>query len=142
MSQAPADVRSLGSVPDIFDHPRFPRRTLVVPVPVRVGAEEKFASKFSGKSATPAEILLGCLNHPSLRLRKPIPLKIEREEGHVVAAWLELDEFGYGAYLTAAVEDFRQTLVEVYLGLEGDQENLGPELQALWRSLQEWVVKK
>lgn len=95
-----------------------------------------------GRTATPAEILLGSLNHPALRLRKPIPLKIDREDEHVVAAWQEFDEFGYGAHLTVALEDFRQTLVELYLSLEADQKNLGPELQALWHSLQEWIVKK
>lgn len=95
-----------------------------------------------GRSATPSEILLGSLNHPRLYLRKPIPLKIDREDEHVVAAWPEIDEFGYGSHLTAALEDFRQTLVELYLSLEADQKNLGPELQTLWSSLQEWVVKK
>ena len=104
------------------------------------GPKQKIA--ILGRPATPAEILLGSLNHPALRLRKPIPLKIDREDEHVVAAWQEFDEFGYGAHLTVALEDFRQTLVELYLSLEADQKNLGPELQALWRSLQEWIVKK
>lgn len=95
-----------------------------------------------GPTATPKEILLGSLNHPLLFLRKPIQLQISRDEKFVVVSWPEFEEFGYGNHLTDAIEDFRQTLVEFYLGLESEKNNLGPELKKNWDALQEWIEKR
>ena len=70
-----------------------------------------------GPSATPAKVLLGSLNHPRLYLKAPIELKVSRDDGFVVVSNDELDEFGYGDFLTLAIEDFRQTLLELYYEL-------------------------
>jgi len=94
------------------------------------------------RSATPKKARLGSLNHPFLYLKKPIPLSIEREGDWVVASHSELEEFGFGENFSAAIEDFRQTLIELFLTLESGKKTLGPELKRLWTILQKWIIKK
>ena len=88
------------------------------------------------RSATPDSLLLGTLNHPRVRLVQPLRVDISREDGFIVAQVPELDEFGYGPHLTAAIDDLQQSLVELYLTLETDQDRLGPDLARLWVQLQ------
>ena len=86
--------------------------------------------------STPPVIVLGAIPSPDLRLRKPIRLEVQREEGEV-GVWSEdLEEFGYGSYLTAAIEDFQQTIIELYHTLEDEQDRLGPGMVELWNRLQ------
>jgi len=103
------------------------------PVPLDTSAE------VTGRSATPDRLLLGSLNHPRLRLIRSLPLIITREESYVIAHMPELEEFGYGLHLTAAIQDLRQSLVELYQGLEADQDRLGPDLTDLWQMLQQFI---
>lgn len=114
----------------------------VATIPQSEEWKQKRNIRISGPKATPKEIMLGSLNHPLLFLRKPIQLQVGRDEKFVVVSWPEFDEFGYGNYLTEAIEDFRQTLIEFYLGLESEKENLGPDLKKNWDALQEWIEKR
>jgi len=107
--------------------------------PVSVG---RFAVVAEPPSATPPTLLLGNLNHPILRLRQPLALSVEREDHWIVATYPELDEFGYGGHLTEAVEDFRQSLIELYLTLKAEQDRLGPDLQKVWQRLQDLIQER
>lgn len=91
------------------------------------------------RSATPATLLLGTLSHPRLRLLRPLRMSISREEAFVVVSVPELEEFGYGPHLTAAIDDLRHSLVELYLRLEEDQPRLGPDLVQLWKQLHQLI---
>lgn len=92
--------------------------------------------------ATPDEILLGFIDSPDLKLQKPLLLTISREEKYIVASWLELNLFGYGAHLTDAIEDFRQTLVELFLELDSEPDKLSADLCETYNSLKEWIIKR
>lgn len=105
-------------------------------------SKRKKSVALTGPSATPSKVLLGSLNHPILYLKAPIGLKVSRDGVSVVASNDELDEFGYGDHLTMAIEDFRQTVIELYLELERDSEQLGPEMVRVWNLLKEWVEKR
>ncbi len=93
-------------------------------------------------SATPDRLLLGGLRHPRLRLYRPVSLTVEREDEHVTV-WSDLlEEIGYGPHLTAAVEDFQETVSELYFSLKAEQERLGPEMRRLWEMLQGMVDER
>ena len=97
-------------------------------------------------AATPAELpdrfLLGNLRHPQLRLRAPLHLRVEREHEHITVWSDDLEEIGYGSYLTQAVEDFQQTVAELYLALKADENRLGPGMRDLWQRLQEIIQER
>lgn len=90
-------------------------------------------------SATPTDMLIGSLPHPRLRLRAPIRVEIQREAGEVGVWSPDLEELGTGSHLTAALEDFQRSIVELYLTLSADHDRLGPGMTAVWRQLQNLV---
>jgi hypothetical protein len=92
--------------------------------------------------ATPNSILVGNLNHPHLRFRQPINVVITREDSLLIASIPDIEEFGYGAHLTAAVEDLRQVLVELYQTLKSEYDRLGPDMKQLWSRLQEIIEER
>ncbi len=105
---------------------------VLVPFPVREDSDPSLTVE----TATPPEILLGSIPSPDLRLRAPIRLEAQRE-GDSVTVWSEeLEEFGYGPHLTAAIEDFQQTVIELYHTLATEQGRLGPGMIDLWARLQ------
>lgn len=93
-------------------------------------------------SATPEQLVVGNLNHPRLRLRQPIAVMITREESLVIASLPQLEEFGYGSHVTAAVEDLRQTLIELYQTLKAEYARLGPDMVQLWNELQTLIEER
>jgi hypothetical protein len=92
--------------------------------------------------ATPERLLVGNLNHPHLRLREPINVIITREDSLLIASIPDIEEFGYGSHLTAAVEDLRQVLVELYQTLKAGHGRLGPDLIHLWTQLQSIIEER
>lgn len=90
----------------------------------------------------PAEFVIGSLPHPLLRPRRPLRVTVGRENDDVTVWSEEFEEIGSGPYLTAAVEDLQQTIVELYLTLRDDQERLGPEMQRLWRIAQQHIEER
>lgn len=92
--------------------------------------------------STPSTIMVGTLPSPSIRLRRPLDLRVEKENEFITVWNEELEELGYGPNLAAAVEDFQQTLLELYRTLQAEQGNLGPEMQALWRRLSEYIEER
>jgi hypothetical protein len=111
--------------------PRSPQRPDAYRATSRVTARN-----IAGAEATPATLFLSSLHHPQLRLQMPLGLRIERENGHVMAWSDDLEEIGYGPTLGAAVEDFQRTVVELYESLHDAQDHLGPDMERLWRVLQ------
>lgn len=89
----------------------------------------------------PTQILLGTLSTFGYRLVKPIPVRLDTQDGTVVASWHDVDEFGTGASMCSACEDLGRTLAELYKSLKADQEKLGPDLARIWQVLQEYVVE-
>ena len=85
--------------------------------------------------ALPVTFRIGMLPHPKLRLRAPIEVTVGRDDD-LVTVWSEaLDEVGYGTHLTAAVEDFQRTIVELYWELNANAARLGPAMADVWTAL-------
>jgi hypothetical protein len=97
----------------------------------KVGSEVKTTWEVfavpTGQSARPDRVLFGAFNDPMFRLQKAIPLDVTVEEGHVVVNWAAVDEFGSGATLSAAIDDFAYALRALYRYLNSVKE-LGPDL--------------
>jgi len=85
------------------------------------------------------QICLGVLRDPEYRLRKPIPLSVSVEESEVVLAWSEIDEFGRGETTSAALDDFGETLRELYSKLHAPEVRLGADLQRVKQVLDEYI---
>ena len=77
----------------------------------------------------------------TLRVRGPLTLELEQEGEFYIAKCDELNEFGYGADPTSAVQDIRNTIAEFYWSLKEDQERLGPDLTNTWQRLSELVYE-
>ena len=87
----------------------------------------------------PEKVLLGVLGDPQLRLRRPIPVDISVDAGTVVAASAELEEFGYGDSLSAALEDLGKTVAQLFLSLSKDESRLGGQLTDVLRRVRDNV---
>lgn len=87
----------------------------------------------------PAFLLFGGLKHPSLRLRKPIPLKVDDQDGTVSVVWLETNEFGSGETLSEALDDFAATLIELQARLSQERESFSRHLLDLKQTLSEYI---
>jgi hypothetical protein len=92
-----------------------------------------------GPSARPQSVLFGALADPDLRLLKPIPLEVSTEENNVVLTWDETNEFGCGCSTTAALEDFGQSLRELYRHLHSKDVKLGADLQRVRQVLDQYI---
>jgi hypothetical protein len=68
------------------------------------------------------------MRHPALRLLKPIPLRTERSDAGISVIWDDVDEFGFGATFSDAIQDFSQTIAELYLDLASEDLVLGSDL--------------
>lgn len=90
----------------------------------------------------PSELLLGTLRDGRLRVCSPITVKITREDKHVIAHAVEFNEFGFGENLSQALSDLQRAIVELYLTLEKEQGCLGHDLQSVWASLQQKILKR
>jgi hypothetical protein len=90
----------------------------------------------------PNHILLSTLRDGSLRVQSPITVKITKENQHVIAEATELDEFGFGANLSEALRNLQRTLVELYFTLEAERDRLGPDLQRIWATLQDKLLRR
>lgn len=94
-----------------------------------------------GVVARPPSVLIGRLPDARLRIVKAIPVRVESQQADVVVASDELDEFGEGDHLTAALDDFGRALSSLYWSLKADQQRLGADLYQTWRRLQTHLVE-
>ncbi|HUI51255.1 MAG TPA: hypothetical protein VLX60_05690 [Terriglobales bacterium] len=90
-------------------------------------------------SALPEKVLFGALHHPALRLRKPILLQTERSAAGINVYWEEIQEFGTGETFSTALEDFGQTLAELYLHLDACESPLSPYLLTVRNKLADYI---
>lgn len=90
-------------------------------------------------SARPDRLLFGALNDPEFRLRQSIPLTLSVDESGIVVTWLEVEEFGYGQKMGTALDDFGQSIRELYRRLYSRDIQLGPDLQNVKRILGEYI---
>jgi hypothetical protein len=89
-------------------------------------------------TARPSKVLFGALNDPEYRLRQPIPLEVSIEEAHVVVSWADVEEFGTGENLSAAIFDFAYALRQLHRYLLKNAE-LGPDLARIRQILGEYI---
>jgi hypothetical protein len=80
----------------------------------------------------PSRIQFGLLRNRNLRMLRSIPLSIDRKGATVVAAWDEIEEFGYGRNITEALEDFGRTIEELFTTLSEKQQALSEDLARVW----------
>jgi len=90
-------------------------------------------------SALPNSLMFGALVHPTLRLRKAIPLQVSKEESCVVLNWEEAGEFACGDTLGDALDDFGKTVSELYSELNAPQVRLGEQLERVRFILNEYI---
>ncbi|HEY1296591.1 MAG TPA: hypothetical protein VGJ60_26230 [Chloroflexota bacterium] len=76
-------------------------------------------------------VVFSRLRRSDVRLHQPIALRIEREDEAFLVASDELDVYGLGDTLSAALEDFELTLQELFERLNEPDVQLGPGLLAL-----------
>jgi hypothetical protein len=95
------------------------------------------------ESARPErEISFGALQDPSLRLLKPIPLEVSVEGTDVILTWAEVDEFGCGDNTSAAIDDFAQSIRELYHHLHSEGVQLGSDLLRVRGILDQYIVRR
>ena len=87
-------------------------------------------------------MLLGALRHSKLRLKAPLHVNLSTENEYIIVECPELNEFGYGPHLTAAIADLQHTIAELYFALKEDQDRLGGDLPSLWATLQAKIQER
>ena len=98
----------------------------------------RWEKQLSGQLETlqpPCNVSIGSLLDDRLRLIAPLTLKLEREGEFYIARFDNLEEFGYGYTAIQAIDDFRQTLAELYWTLNEEQARLSQSLSKLWEQL-------
>ncbi len=103
----------------------------------------KWDEEIGGIAANPLrDVTLGSLFDDRLRLRNPLRVELEREGEFYIAKCEAFQEFGFGASPLEAVDDFRQTLAELYWALKRSTPRLGADLAATWERLNEQVEER
>lgn len=90
----------------------------------------------------PHHVRLGFLADARFRILLPFEVHLISEHESTVAEAVEVDEFGYGGNSAEAIRDLQRTLVELYESLDHDQARLGPDLDRVWRVLQEKLARR
>jgi len=92
-----------------------------------------------GSTEKPSRLNLGTLFDSRFRVFAPIPVEFERTEQNVAAVWPEIDEFGYAESASAACVELGKSIAQLYLTLEAELSNLGPDLNRVWSILNQHV---
>jgi len=118
----------------------LPRQQVGVPfAPSNVHA---FVSPAELPNPRPSRLLFGAVRDPELRVARAIPLEVSVEESTVVVSWVEIDEFGSGANLSEALDDFSQAFLELYHRLHEGGVQLGPDLNNVKETLGKYVQRR
>jgi hypothetical protein len=83
----------------------------------------------SDDAAVPDRLLLGSLQDAHVRLIEDIPLSVQRDDTAISVTWDAVGELGYGATLSEAIDDFRRSVIELFLELREREDALGPDLR-------------
>jgi hypothetical protein len=89
--------------------------------------------------ARPAHVLFAGLRDPRLRMAQAIPLDVTSEESTVVVHWPAINEFGTGDTLTAAIDDFSDSLRELYWHFSSSDVKLGEDLQKVKAIIEQYI---
>jgi len=92
--------------------------------------------------AVPSKVLFGALRSPSLQLRQPIPLRVERDQAGVSVIWEGAEEFGRGDTFSDAIDDFSHTIAELYLCLSVTSESFSGHLLEVRERLSRYIAKR
>lgn len=118
----------------------YERRFLEIPIASLISPEDALLIRVS--PVLPGHILLGSLRDGRLRVQSPITVKLTKEDQHVIAEATELNEFGFGTNLSEALRDLQRAIIELYFTLETEQDRLGPDLQRIWVTLQDKLLRR
>ena len=88
----------------------------------------------------PRTILLGSIPSARVRVVRPIPVELSRDEESIVAAVAELEEFGQGETSSDALNDLGFSLAELFLSLHKNESRLGPDLVQLLGKLRTYLA--
>lgn len=102
---------------------------------------EMVLEEIEAKSDAIDSVQIGSLLDTRLRMSQPVTLVIEKDEDFFVAWHEGLQEFGYGADPISAVQDFRNTMAQLYWQLKEDHHRLGANLFGTWERLSELVYE-
>ena len=92
--------------------------------------------------ATPLRILFGMFDSLRVRIKKALPVEVERSGDSVVAVAVNFQEFGCGTNFSEALDDLAKTLTELFLSLDENSDRLGDDLQQLRVKLNEHLEKR
>ena len=84
-------------------------------------------------------ILLYSLHQPRLRLKEPLAVLLERDNGQVIARSYDLDLFGCGDTESEALQDLRETVADLYFELKDNEGKLGPLPERVWGYLRQAI---
>lgn len=90
----------------------------------------------------PRTINFGIITDPRLRVIKPMPVHLSKKSGSVVAHFNEVEEFGCGTGMSAALDDLSKSLAELYFRFKADEDRLGPDMKRLWGKLSEYLEER
>lgn len=107
---------------------------------IRATVEPFLQGVGESQDAVPKTFFFGGMNDPLLQLRRPIPLRAERNGGGISVMWDEVAEFGHGDTFSQAVEDFGHTIFELYKTLLADNVVLGSDLVDVRNKLEDYIA--
>ncbi len=90
----------------------------------------------------PKKLLFGAISDPRLGVRVPIPVEISGKKGAVVTRWSDIEEFGYGTHMSAALDDFGKTVSELYWSLDSRESDLGTDLKKILSKLRHHLTPR
>ena len=68
-------------------------------------------------------------------MQNPISVNLDYDENIIIAYNYDLDVFGYGETESEALNDLRRTIVDLYLELKENQNNLDINAKKIWAYL-------
>ena len=94
-----------------------------------------------GSSQPARATVVDTLIDDRLRVVRPLPAELSREDA-VFVVWSEdLQTHGEGDSPAEAIDDFRIAVAELYWELKDDRDRLGPALQPVWELLRQSVAE-
>ncbi len=92
-------------------------------------------------TSLPTQFKIGRLRDGRLRITAPIEVIRRIEGGECVVEAPEINEFGFGTTLSAAIIDLQRAIAELYLTLEEEEHRLGSDLKSTWDMLRRKIRK-
>jgi hypothetical protein len=97
---------------------------------------ERVLKKIEGRKS----LFIRSLHNPHLELSDSLPITLENDGYQFIAYAPDIDIYGCGETEYEAIEDLRQSIVELYFDLK--QDKLGDDLKGILEYLNSVVVEK